>query len=158
MSLWSVKITFILLRCHRPIDNYHDFYLFFLVWKGSWQQRIQSWNFQTLSWIKNLVLLSRTLSVMKFIRFWYFYYRFYYKSNYQLLMLFFLIVLFEVHLWLIVYHDQEISDCIYCLHFGLNFYQYFFAHIFCKRQKSKTSKYLISRLNWIVHHFLNFTV
>ena len=39
----------------------NDFYLFILLWKSSWQQRIQSWKFRTLSWITNHNLLSQTL-------------------------------------------------------------------------------------------------
>ena len=32
----NVMITFILSKCHRSIDNSTDFYLFTLLWKGSW--------------------------------------------------------------------------------------------------------------------------
>ena len=64
-SVQSVKITFILFKFHRSIDNSYDFYLFILSWKVSRYQRIQSWNFQTSSRITNHL---RNLSMSSIVR------------------------------------------------------------------------------------------
>ena len=89
-------------------------------------------------------------SVLKFLQLFKFYQRFYYQSIHQLFLLFFELLFlkrFEVHLWLIDYHDQDVSGCIYCLSFCLYFTNTF-AHIFSERQKSIAfCKYSISRLN-----------
>ena len=61
LSAWSVKITSILFKCRRSIDNSNDFYLFISSWKGSWQQIIQSSKFKTSAKFTNHDQLSRTL-------------------------------------------------------------------------------------------------
>ena len=61
----GVKITFILFKCHRSIDSSIDFYHFIVLWKGSWQQRIQSWKFKISSWITNHDPLSQTLEFVR---------------------------------------------------------------------------------------------
>ena len=39
---------------------------------------------------------------------------------------------FQVHLWQIIYNEQEISYCIYCLSFYLYFYQQFSPYFYQK--------------------------
>ena len=58
-SVWSVKITYYL-NIRDPMITPMPF-AFYLSWKDSWYQRIQSWKFKTLSWITNHDPLSQTL-------------------------------------------------------------------------------------------------
>ena len=55
-------MTFILLKCHRSVDNSFDFYLFLMLWKGSRWQIIQLSKCKILLWITNHNLFSRTLT------------------------------------------------------------------------------------------------